>query len=437
MLALLPALAALVPAAAYAANIYVYDPTAVGRDDLASDELNGSIIIDGQIEDGDYEKFIEAVADAGSYKGHVFISSRGGNVGAAIGIGNLIRALRFTTEVPMQSSRGGGHCLSEVLSECTCASACVLVYLGGVEREGNLLAIHRTFIRHDELEDLSFGEAALAGRLQARAVDEYLRSMGVPLAFSELMRSIPSSEVQVLSVDFVERYLEELPEIEEWIAARCGDEDAILERRRRQGLDPYEGDWLEYVTCARGTMEFARAEVFYAALSAGIDVANPQLMPEELRVFSTSRDFDLVQILGRSVNDIDAQLKWIGLGGPNHRAPTGVTKNGPDNYAVAIGTTGEADPTVSVVSINLGTYRGPIIDGATVNEITFEWLRQRLGEPSDGVVMADDTGIALFEPLGGSFIAVVTADVETLQLHSLELCQSRTSAECSASLYFP
>lgn len=444
-LLLLLVLAVLVPASrsAYAANIFVYDPSTVGRGDTGyrKELLGGSIVIDGPIEDGDYEKFLEAVADAGSYKGHVFISSRGGNVAAAIGIGSVIRALRFTTEVPMQSSRGGGHCGSDILSECTCASACVLVYLGGVERQGNLLAIHRTFIRHDELGNLSFGEAERAGRLQAAAVEQYLRSMGVPSAFSDLMRSIPSSEVQILSMDFVERYLQKVPEIDEWLSARCGNENEILEKRRREGLSPYDGEWSEYVRCARGSMSFARAEVFYPALSAAIDIADRDLMSEGLRAFTEHRDFDLVQILGKIVEDVDAQLKWIGLGGPNHRAPLGITLIGPDNGAVLIGISEETDPTVSVVRISMGLspYRGPVTAGVTGGEITLLWLREQFGDPTDAVVVEglnQDLGKALFEPPGRNFVAVVTAEVETHKLIGLEFCQSRASDECSASLYF-
>lgn len=434
-LVLLQALAIILPASAYAANIYIYDPLAVGQDDnrLSKDLLNGSIIIDGPIEYGDYEKFIEVVADAGSYKGHVFISSRGGNVAAAISIGHLIRALRFTTEVPMQSSRGGGHCLSDILSECICASACVLVYLGGVEREGNLLAIHRTFIRHDELGDLSFGQAERAGRQQAAVVDQYLSDMGAPSALSELMRSIPSSGIQILSTDFVEQYLRKLPEIEEWLTAKCGNEDEILEKRRLQGLEPHDGEWSEHVACVKNSLEFARAEAFYPALLKSIDIADPNLMSEDLRAFAENREFDLLEMLGKNLKEITTQLKWVGLGSPSRRTPSDIIMNGMDNGGVRIFIAGETDTTVSSIGLSLTQYTGPVTGGTMAQDITPQWLGHHFGQPIDvfGSRWNEHLIIALFSPPGENLAAVAFVMEDTGKVTSLRLCQSRASSHCS------
>ena len=89
------------------------------------------ILIQGEIKQGDYEKFIDVVLQSGSPEG-VVIGSRGGDVIVAMQIGDLIRSLRLGTEVPYLTKGGGAGCDPEWLisnSNCTCLSACFLISL--------------------------------------------------------------------------------------------------------------------------------------------------------------------------------------------------------------------------------------------------------------------------------------------------------------------
>ena len=276
------------PTAASAANIYVYSAATNGISDSPSSRflMNGTIVVDGEIVDGDYERFVSAVADAGFGKGHVFISSPGGNVSTAVSIGSLIRALRFTTEIP-DNIQGRAECWSKSLSICTCASACPLIYLAGVQREGTFLAIHRTFIKKERLETLSFGDAQQIGRLQSDLVDQYLRHMGAPGALSEEMHSIPSSEVRVLPREFVQRYLSDPPETAEWLSAKCGVFGELVKRKKDWSKEKNDKALSEHYDCIRASLRDARAETFAVSLGNALDSISPARMREAIGVGPT------------------------------------------------------------------------------------------------------------------------------------------------------
>jgi hypothetical protein len=75
------------------------------------------VTIDGEIVDGDGDKFSSTIA--GYQSGLVVFSSPGGDLFSGLQIGQMIRTHRFATAVP-----DGAYC----------ASACALAWLGGVRR---------------------------------------------------------------------------------------------------------------------------------------------------------------------------------------------------------------------------------------------------------------------------------------------------------------
>jgi len=65
-----------------------------------------SIVIEGEIMKGDYERFIKEIKQHNGKISKVYIFSPGGNFSEAIKIGRAIRKLELTTVVPSQSEDG-------------------------------------------------------------------------------------------------------------------------------------------------------------------------------------------------------------------------------------------------------------------------------------------------------------------------------------------
>jgi hypothetical protein len=139
-----------------------------------------SIVIEGNIIPGDYARFVTLVKLAGEEVRTIKIRSAGGNVTEAINIGSLIRRLRFETEVPEFFGPSiGVKCIGPDVKEktnCTCASACFLIYTAGVHRSGNVLGIHNVYINHDHLKNMSGADAIDSSEKATRLAGAYLRN---------------------------------------------------------------------------------------------------------------------------------------------------------------------------------------------------------------------------------------------------------------------
>lgn len=434
VLQLLAWLITLSPTTSLAANIYVYNVNTHGLSDPPGSRLlmNGSIVIDGEIVDGDYERFVSAVASAGFEKGHVYISSPGGNVKTAVNIGALIRALRFTTEVP-DNIQNQPKCWSENLSVCTCASACPLIYLSGVQRKGNFLAIHRTFIQKETLGNLSFGDAQRIGRLQSDLVDQYLHQMGAPRALSEEMHAIPSSDFRILPREFVQTYLSDPPETDEWLSAKCGNFEAITKRAQDLPKKMYDATLSDYFDCLESSLRDARAEAFSMSLMEALDSINPDRMPSDLRAFSEHRSIDLAALLGRDIMELQDEVQWLGLRSIRDLKPSQIVQNGLSNGVVTISATGDTIARVQRIKLILPQYAGPVRPGISGKDLSLPWAIQEFGTPIGEIDSSwnEDLRIVVFKPTGRKYVVVVWALHSTGELTGVEYC---TESSCSAFL---
>lgn len=133
--------------------------------DLQSD---GRLMAVGTIVPGVAKAFADEIEKRGGYVKTVVLHSPGGSLHDALAIGRLIRERKFATEV--ESGR-------------YCASACPLVFAGGVERRAGAKAaigVHRAVtlstspaVERDGMED---------GQRVSALAQKYLREMGVDLA---------------------------------------------------------------------------------------------------------------------------------------------------------------------------------------------------------------------------------------------------------------
>ncbi len=344
---------ATIPSASLAARIFVGDKP-------QNLFVGSTIFIDGIIEDGDFEKFIQAVASAGFSKGNVFINSPGGNVRAAVDIGLMIRELRFSTEVPVNIPERNPICPKEIApEECICASACSLIFIGGVDRRGTYIAVHRSFIEHSALKDLSLDDAQQAGQALETTVGLYLKQMGAPATLSELMLSVSSSDIKLLPIEYVQSYLQRPPEVDEWMIAKCGDID-ILVRALRQAtqstLSAIRTEIDESFECRRKALRTVRAAKFDAAMTSAIAKANQVRFSPELRQFATHRPKNLRTLVGRKITDVRDELRWLGLGAALRYGVDDLVMYGADTGALHASI--NSDGTIASLRMMLGRSSG-------------------------------------------------------------------------------
>lgn len=191
----------------------------------------GEVILEGTIAAGDYEKLLNFVG-ANEAKS-IYLASPGGSVTEAIKIGHLVRALKLETIIPAQVSGNiremlaARYKLTNPEANYMCASACFFVFVAGVKRDHDdwgdpILGIHRPYLTESELRTLSGSQAMAAASQIREVVESYLKEMGVPAKYADLMFSVPKDEVRWIgSAAFEADFEGVIPELREWVDARC------------------------------------------------------------------------------------------------------------------------------------------------------------------------------------------------------------------------
>lgn len=180
-----------------------------------------------------------------TYK-EIYLASPGGDLAEAIKIGRLVRALRWETTVPSRFTNPyikpetifAKHHLKNPKVNYMCASACFFIFVAGVYRtsedmdveDNAILGIHRPFLTDADLRAMS-GDQAISSANQLRVVIEnYLKEMGVPAKYADLMLSIPKDDVQwIENAAFETDFKGIIPELRDWVYARC-DKRTMLKK---------------------------------------------------------------------------------------------------------------------------------------------------------------------------------------------------------------
>ncbi len=226
------------------------------------------VFLEGPIERGDAEKFEDAVADALSrpfLNQLVFVlNSPGGSVSEAIKIGRTVRNLLATTRTSATAYRnyfdqfdqgvgepwGGmtvadGSLSRESPNAGYCWSACTLIFASGVIRESvenvdkknqfmviPTIGIHRPKMPDEEYSELSPEEAQIAHASMLESMGSFLKEMGASDEFVKRTMATPSHDIDLVSVDELEKMISEVePFFEDWIAAKCGRKTDVLTPR--------------------------------------------------------------------------------------------------------------------------------------------------------------------------------------------------------------
>ncbi|MFW5452785.1 hypothetical protein [Thioalkalivibrio sulfidiphilus] len=238
------------------------------------------VVIDGEIVEGDYQRFLAALLSSG-YGASIFISSPGGDLHEAMRIGRLIRKIGYVTDIP--TARPDASCTPLYnIQHCTCDSACLFIWLGGIKREGDYITVHRPYIEPSSLREITADEAREHSLLIAEWVADYFQEMGAPRALWDRMSSVSYDRVERLSQSYIERNLSGVSrDYEDWSIARCGRLDAGSSR------DTYISTW----ACLNELFYRHRESRFNEALVGAL---------EELR------------IAGQITDELAAYLPFIG-----------------------------------------------------------------------------------------------------------------------------
>jgi DNA-directed RNA polymerase subunit N (RpoN/RPB10) len=216
-------------------------------------------LVEGTIEKGDYQKLLSLIERSNPFFFQLYLNSPGGDVDEAMRIGRLVRHIMLTVEAPTLGDTRvplnaqldeNGHFTATVLynyadfrpnqtpsqicagdrSSCSCASACVLIWAAGAERQGEALGFHRPTIIGKQFPLM---DAETAQKTYAMVLSEmraYLEEMELPPKAIDLLIDTKSGDIHWLTDDEVNGEILDSgdweanfpPSIQEWISSSCG-----------------------------------------------------------------------------------------------------------------------------------------------------------------------------------------------------------------------
>ena len=220
-----------------------------------------AVVIEGEIAPGDFEAFIRIVRDNQGKVREVAVFSPGGDFYEAMKIGRAMRALQLASRVPVRSQFGQPLCdetgaLKPLNPQnCTCASAGFFIHIGGVERNGTYLAVHRPYFGRGKYGKLPLDEARTVFETLQKDAQAYMHEMGIPEYVQEDILATPSERSLLLDDKTVRTYLRgALPYRHEWKRNRC----AKLSAAEVQRLENFTEHQLK--AGSTGEIEFTSAE---------------------------------------------------------------------------------------------------------------------------------------------------------------------------------
>ncbi len=193
-----------------------------------------SIVIEGEIMKGDYKRFIKKINQNNGKISNVYIFSPGGNFSEAIKIGRAIRKLELTTVVPSQSEDGQPLCDSLKTFRnfvtvpkdynCICAGSCFFIFIGGVNRAGGHIVVHRPYFDKNEFGQLSEEDARNKFIARQKFAREYMQEMGVPKHIQDKILGTRPEKAMELDYKTVRTYFHgDIPYRHEWRQAKCAE----------------------------------------------------------------------------------------------------------------------------------------------------------------------------------------------------------------------
>jgi hypothetical protein len=190
-------------------------------------------LLNGTIDKGDYEKMARFLRAHHPNLNEFYLISSGGDVIEALRIAHLFRKYLITTFSPIHYADGTTSTVFACRGNCGyCASACALIWFGGVERWGTV-GLHRPSVVDPAFRSSAYRDAAATVYREMLAVIAgYLKDMEVPNSIIDTMFETASSDLRW--VESVGDPLERPPSIAEWEDASCPG-DTIQNMYRKFG----------------------------------------------------------------------------------------------------------------------------------------------------------------------------------------------------------
>jgi hypothetical protein len=181
---------------------------------------------------GDYETLLKFLRANWPAVSEVELISDGGSAYEAIRIGRLLRKYLITTYV---SGLASLRCAS---TGCICASACALIWFGGVQRMGTV-GLHRPRFDDPDFANLPPEDATKLYRRSLKEIEGYLEEMEAPQPIIEDMIATSSSDIHW--VNSIADQLSRPPSYAEWEDASCHEKfdptwDAAMHDKCRGSL---------------------------------------------------------------------------------------------------------------------------------------------------------------------------------------------------------
>jgi len=186
--------------------------------------------LDGEIVQGDYERLRSLLKQKRAEIWYVELDSPGGDLQEALRIAELIRNAFLDTSVRVDISDIADLSTARVGH---CASACFLVWVGGVYRNNSPLLytrsslspffLHRPYFNSSRY---SSTDAKVLAQETARLnslVREFLSTNGVPQRIIDEMMKRSSVDAYRLTKEEADSVAGYAAWYEEWLLARCGD----------------------------------------------------------------------------------------------------------------------------------------------------------------------------------------------------------------------
>jgi len=170
-------------------------------------------------------------------------------------IGRLVRELRWEVKVPW-NIQGEPRCEGsfgpfshpdfdrDALTSCTCLSACTFVFVGGFERSGQYLGVHRPRVDPSLFRDLELSDAESTSIGIHAVVQQYLDDMGAPQTLFDEMMDTPPDRINVLDRTFVQSHIGRFSRhVEDWVTSICGRQpstdvnDLVMCHNRLKGFE--------------------------------------------------------------------------------------------------------------------------------------------------------------------------------------------------------
>jgi hypothetical protein len=245
-----------------------------------------ALVLRGSIEPSDeieFQRHLVALLRSGCKTPRLYIYSPGGNLAAAMKIGEQVHFLQLTTIAPtllalggvsasedrdMRPRREGGPRLCEMLPQakrsdrygdydpnsgngdanCGCASACFFVWAAGLERKGDVIQVHRPYFDPKEFAVLDMTTARSSYEKMLGEAQAFLKKIGVHSTLIDRMFTVDSSKAYYLTPEDL-RALRWVPHWAEMKIAKCGPEpkqtdepplppDAAAHEEAKRRFDP-------------------------------------------------------------------------------------------------------------------------------------------------------------------------------------------------------